>query len=336
MPKADFLNLKFKDKIFSNFKWFLNRLKNKENYFITEKYRLLYPSKVDNAYKDYTKNIAILLQGPLIKENNFTLETIKLYKKNFPNAKIVLSTWDTEKEACDSLGLNDLGIKVIYGSIIYKDYGFGSTNLQIQGNKNGLAYISQQNIKYTVKTRTDQRYSNPYLLSFLLSIKDLFPLEENKGLQQAERLVCMSFDSFTYRLYGLSDMFLFGNTKDVSDFWDCEFDMRTFKDFEFNISTQRLYSKQRLCEVYFMTEFLERKGVKINWTLAQSWEEIAKRFVVVDSYNLEFFWPKYSHLEDRFRLETIRLNESELTFSIWLRIFNKQMLCDENILDKQI
>ena len=52
-------------------------------------------------------------------------------------------------------------------------------------------------------------------------------------------------------------------------------------DFEFNISTQRLYSKQRLCEVYFMTEYLERKGVKINWTLAQSWEEIAKRFVLI-------------------------------------------------------
>ena len=48
--------------------------------------------RVDNKF-------AIIIQGPIENEDEFTLETVKIYKKIFPNTKIILSTWNTEKQS---------------------------------------------------------------------------------------------------------------------------------------------------------------------------------------------------------------------------------------------
>lgn len=42
---------------------------------------------------------AILLQGLIKKEYNFTLETAKLYKNYYPEAALILSVWDSEPES---------------------------------------------------------------------------------------------------------------------------------------------------------------------------------------------------------------------------------------------
>ncbi len=53
--------------------------------------------KLESQEFDYS-NFAIAMQGPLLLKNNFTLETLKLYKKYFQNALIILSTWEGEDE----------------------------------------------------------------------------------------------------------------------------------------------------------------------------------------------------------------------------------------------
>ena len=40
-------------------------------------------------------NSSIIIQGPILKKNNFTLNTINLYIKNC-RSKIILSTWKNE------------------------------------------------------------------------------------------------------------------------------------------------------------------------------------------------------------------------------------------------
>ncbi len=46
-----------------------------------------------------TRGVAVVMQGPLIAANNFTLETIKIYKKTFfPDTIIIVSTWHGENE----------------------------------------------------------------------------------------------------------------------------------------------------------------------------------------------------------------------------------------------
>lgn len=36
------------------------------------------------------------MQGPLVRERSFTLETLRLYRKPSPEPLLVLSTWDNE------------------------------------------------------------------------------------------------------------------------------------------------------------------------------------------------------------------------------------------------
>ena len=48
--------------------------------------------------------VAIIMQGPIFREEHFTLETVKIYKKLFPSAKVFISTWkDQDKEERDLL-----------------------------------------------------------------------------------------------------------------------------------------------------------------------------------------------------------------------------------------
>ena len=54
------------------------------------------PRDVDHDHSEY----AVVLQGPINRRNNFTLETLLLYKKYFRNALIILSTWEGEDKYC--------------------------------------------------------------------------------------------------------------------------------------------------------------------------------------------------------------------------------------------
>lgn len=62
-----------------------------------------------------TPTLAIVMQGPLKLEENFTRETLKIYQKNFPDCPIVLSTWKTEN-ADEIKKIEDLGVKVLLNS----------------------------------------------------------------------------------------------------------------------------------------------------------------------------------------------------------------------------
>ena len=41
---------------------------------------------------------AIIMQGPLVREDDFTLETVKIYEKLFPGTVIIVSTWEDSAE----------------------------------------------------------------------------------------------------------------------------------------------------------------------------------------------------------------------------------------------
>jgi len=331
MPNADFQLDNLNKKVIQKMSWILKRFSFRNKKYVTEKVRDVSPSKYAGIMPDITSDVAILLQGPIIEKDQFTFETISLYRKNFPKAEIILSTWESDRKKTKNF--ENLDLKIIFGTPKYADFGYGATNLQILSSQNGLKYIKERNIKYTLKSRTDQRFSNPEMLIFLKSMLNIFPLHNSEGLYQKERLIGISFNSFVYRLYGLSDMFLFGTTEDVFNYWNCQFDMRDFGKIKQNHSTKRNYSLGRFCEIYFMTEFLKSRGVELNWTLRQSWDEYAKRFLIVDGTTLDLFWPKYSFYEDRWNSDDIKLKDKEFSFSFWLRIFYNQAICDESILD---
>ena len=312
--------------------WFYCRIFIKDTY-ITERYRPIFTNSDTRNSIDKTSDVAILMRGQIEKVDEFTKNTLKMYRINYPNSPILLSTW---KHCIDDdfyLFAEKNNIHLVLTKFEAPKTGWKNDNLQIIVNVNGLKEVLKKNIKYTISTRTDQRFYYPNVLSYLKNILSIYPysISNNTKDKQINRLVAMSFDSFMYRLYGIGDMFLFGLTKDVFNYWNSAHDIRIL-DKEKKIYTLKELAKRRESEVYFMTEFLQRNGHNLKWNLKDYFEVIKNRFIIIDSHSLDFLWPKYSFFEERFKdLEDIKYKE--ISFSDWLLIKNGQLYASENILD---
>ena len=82
------------------------------------------------SLKNYSsKSVCIIMQGPIIKDNDFTINTLSLYKKIFRKHSIILSTWDDES-SLNIDRIKSLGIEVILNK--KPDYaGIANINFQI-------------------------------------------------------------------------------------------------------------------------------------------------------------------------------------------------------------
>jgi len=115
------------------------------------------------------------MQGNIINKNNFTYETLKIYRKLFPKIILILSTRDDcSKDEINKL--NKIDVEVVENT--KPDYsGVSNINLQIKSTKNGLFKAKELGFKYCLKTRTDQRiYRHDFILYFL-SLLDFFKIE---------------------------------------------------------------------------------------------------------------------------------------------------------------
>ena len=274
-----------------------------------------------NALPDvssFNDKVSIVMQGPIIEKQEFTLETLKLYRKRYPNVKLILSTWDNYEKSLISK-FTEIGVEVILNSM--PDYfGISNVNLQIKSTKAGIFRAKELGFEYCLKTRTDQRiYKHDFIL-FFMSILSSFKID-HKYLK--ERLITMSMNTFKYRLYGITDMLMFGNIDDMILYWDVKFDNRKFNEVDQGISAYD-FSKARLCEVYFSTEFFKKIKFKIDFTIKNYWKSVANFFFVVDAHSIDIFWFKYKRWNERRRYQNnvIKLDE-EFYFSDWINSYNK-------------
>ena len=266
----------------------------------------------------FNHKVSIVMQGPIIEKQEFTLETIKLYRKRYPNVKLILSTWDNYDKSLISK-FTEIGVEVILNSM--PDYfGISNVNLQVKSTKTGIFRAKELGSEYCLKTRTDQRIYKYDFILFFMSILSTFKLE-HKHLKG--RLITMSMNTFKYRLYGITDMLMFGNINDMILYWDVKFDNRKINEIDLGVSALD-YSKARICEVYFSTEFFKKIKVKTNFTIKNYWELMANLFFVVDALSIDVFWFKYNRWDERKRYQNVnrRLNE-EFMFSDWINSYNE-------------
>jgi hypothetical protein len=102
-------------------------------------------------------------------------------------------------------------------------------------------------------------------------------------------------------MYGLSDMLMYGHIDDMLLFWNISLDTRKFNSNDKNLanSSLRNFAHWRICEVFLTTEFLNKVGQKLQWTLKDSWEMFANHFCIIDKESLDLYWGKYDFLEYR-------------------------------------
>jgi hypothetical protein len=262
----------------------------------------------------YDSRQAIVMQGGIVTDLDFTLQTIELYRRLHPEAIIVLSTWADQPPELLHRALEIGSLVVTSEKPSYA--GQQNVNLQIVSSSAGLSAAKNAGATHVLKTRTDQRLCATDILEYLQSIQKIFPLGL-AGTQQ-QRLVAVSLNTFRYRMYGISDMFLYGQIDDMCTYWSPQLDERYFDPGEIHFRNLREFSLWRVCEVYFCTEFLQHTGWDIKWTLEDYWHLLADRFCVIDATSLDLFWPKYSTRENRWNnYGPESSNFTEVSFRDW-------------------
>lgn len=280
------------------------------------------------------EKFALVLQGPLHRERNFTLETIRIYRKHFSGTELILSTW--EGEDADTLAAAEREGAVVLLNRLPQFRGYHNINCQILSAFSGIEKAKELGAAYVLKTRTDQRIYAPNCKEFLINLLRAFPAAP--GFRQKQRLISVSFNTAKYRPYSLSDMFLCGGVDDMMLFWGCAHDSREFPAI-LPARTIRDWLAYRVCEVYLVTEFLKAIGREPEWTLEDGWQVYADHFCIVDQESLDLYWPKYGrHLAQRaLSYDRVRNNE-ELTFREWFNLYSglQNKVVPEEILDEEI
>jgi hypothetical protein len=260
---------------------------------------------------------AIVLQGGLVAELDFTLQTLELYRRMHPQARLVLSTWEGE-DAAHLERARELGVQVVL-STRPAHAGQQNVNLQIVSSAAGVRAAQAAGASHILKTRSDQRLGAPNLFDLMDGLQGAFPLRDAPG--QQGRLLALSLNTFRYRMYGVSDMFLYGHADDVVNYWTPPLDERVFDPAVRHFHNLRSFSQWRICEVYFLTEYLQRMGHTLAWTLRDYWQVMAERFCIVDAASIDLFWPKYTQSEHRWRFYDQRqLTYAELDFAGWMAL----------------
>lgn len=260
-------------------------------------------------------DVAVVIQGPLISKDDFTINTIKMYKQYYNNIKIIISTWiDSDKDLVERIKKMDI-------SIILNEYpqyhGFGNINYQITTSFAGTEKAKELGVKYVLKTRTDQRFYNPCALSLL------------KGVYQNGRIIMLGgiANSFYSRPFYISDFMAYGSIEELLLLYNCKFDteennkinnkskeMIRFKKYisyvnqaevnctieippEYNDS----HIRYKCAEILLAYQYYCKKNDPERFLSAkEAYDDFLKnQVIIIDADSLGFYWLKYDHQVSR-------------------------------------
>lgn len=269
------------------------------------------------------KEFGIIIQGPLStkKELAFLRETLQIYKKIFPKTLIVISTW----QDLFTENLQDEDYIKFLKSEKPKDPGLGNINYQIKSTSNAIKLLKKEGIKNILKTRTDCRIMKPNLKSFLLSLQKTF-ISDN---QVNSRIFASNVATCKYRIYGLTDILLFGKTEEIELYFKEETEEQILKKYSF----QRIINETAvMSEILLCARYLKNKGVELDWTLDHWWHCLSKYFGIIDINSLDLFWYKYDwNFEQRFVKNYLFKSSRSIEFSEWLSMYNQFELNFKNL-----
>ena len=271
----------------------------------------------------YKRNkFAIILQGPLGEDGLFLIETIKIYKKIFPNCRLVLSTWNTEnKKLIENIKLLDIDIIL---NDLPQSPGNGNINYQLKNTFEAIKYCKTKNVEYIFKTRTDCRVLKPNTLDYLESIIEKFPAENNKLTKF--RIIANSIATCKYRIYGLTDICLFGKTEDIENFFYYEDELEIIK--KNNFPKNKLVNETHIkAEILLTARYLKKIGHNLEWTLEDWWLVLKKYFCVVSAAEIDFFWKKYNwQYEQKLSRSYSSKSNRLIEFSDWFSLYSDKSL----------
>jgi hypothetical protein len=264
---------------------------------------------------------AVVIQGPLCSEHNFTLETVKIYKKIFPQSPIIVSTW-TDESKKDLDALSDAGAELVTCNKPL-DSGWGNLELQVLSTSYGLKRAQDLGCQYVAKTRTDWRMYRPSALQCLNSLLELFPPGPTKN--QVNRIIASSTATLKHRIYGLTDIFQYGSIEDMMRYWE-NLNGNSNVRFENKEIPEIINGTPLVAEIYLCSRYLETIGVNLDFSLKQWWESLKNNFIIVDNAMLDGVWNKYDKsFENRYTSAYTLRGPLAIDHFDWLRLMNSDV-----------
>jgi hypothetical protein len=287
-------------------------LKNFNNPFSVFIKNLEVKSKLDQGSLKYRTGIVI--QGSISDNLEQIKKNLKFYNLNFPELKIVVSTWDEEVKAVEEIK------NLFIGEIILNpkptNPGPSNINLQIMSTFSGLEKLKELGVERAIKVRSDLSHMNQ---KCLILLETRMELAKKLTDSYQNRIVTIAMNNFVFRLFGISDLFQYGNIQDLQTYWNIPLDSRTPKSPDYIVERSIVESsKMKFTEVYLFTHYLERNSFKIEWNLKTSIEALLKFTIPINALELGLYWNKYSYLAQRFSLHRNNWKFEEFDLNTWL------------------
>ena len=286
---------------------------------------------------DLDNKIAIVMQGPLMVENDFTLETAKFYKRCYPQALIIVSTWkDSDSETIEKIKQQNV---VVVLSDLPDNCGNLNINYQTVNTLAGVKKAKEMGAEFVCKTRTDQRIYHTDAMRYLANLVRTFPVNNEDFVEkQKGRIVtmCMPYGDLFYP-YCLADFLYFGYTEDIEELFSLPLDKRQKGGYG-NGKTRRKVAEEMIApEIQFLREYIRRMGGNNECTVKSYWQFTKNHLVTINKDEIGLFWPKY---EGRYSENTQNgsyyLNEEENAFRCynfdfirWLNLYQGTLKYDQ-------
>lgn len=257
-----------------------DEVNHRSPYFIMVKRNVPYCSntRITGKLLEFEQDTALVIQGPIIRKQNFTLNTLKLYHKNFPELKLILSIWEEDWKEGEFESLSNLNVEVVRAKKP-ETRGYQNVNLQLETSYAGIKRAKNMGYRYAFKTRTDMRFYSPDLLQLMFTYMEKFPLKRKK--QQKERLVIFP-PRYDYYFF-IPDFFMFGNVDDMLNYWDSG---RSFSD------TYVGESAETMLGIRYAEYIGERVPNSLDYI--SDYDRVIKEyFAIVEDKMLDYVWYKY-------------------------------------------
>jgi hypothetical protein len=260
-----------------------------------------------NRKKSQSSNrkTAIVIQGPVDPKLgiNHYLNLIHHYRNIELCDLVVLSTWRSAFSSVLEGELSSFNIATVLNDLPQEGIKSNFAK-QVLTTNSGIEKAISQSATHILKIRTDQYFFSP---SFLDEIYANYLAKSNQP--NSDKLVVLTTNSFTNRIYSISDFLQFGSAEAVAKYW------RFPKGYNPDLKPEQIP------ESMLFTNFITNQDEVPENTIADYHRLLAKYFILVEPNSLGYYWSKYTS-QNNFYWNNMDSQLEEFTLGKWLKIID--------------
>jgi len=282
------------------------------------------PLKALGIDRSSDAEFVIVLQGPVSDQEalKYLQATLHIYRKIYPNLKIVVSSYILDKEFLKQLD------SAYYDQLLCIDDEDLKSNFerQIKSASEGINAAGVFKRKYVIKSRVDQRLTEPAAMLYFKFLLESFPPHHKIS---DVRILGSSFNSWLYRPLGISDMLVVGSYPDMIKFWEFDDSIKSYSlvDGIVNYRESWLSDTSLHFESFLAARFMAKYGFRFSTNPIQDNLRMWRDFMVVADANvIGHEWKKRStfFIGNTLTKYSSSLNPNslrEISFLSWLALY---------------